>query len=554
MTSKGGKKRKRSEKSDSSTTTTAVVEETKQWPTTRALNKRYLTLLQRIFHPTKPTPKPAEDAKVTTTGDEESKTPSLSSSSSLGRKAKRRKKNADEDAAKAKNTKKNKDKRKKRKKRKKKQKTKNQILWRNMQYAKYLELQVSCLTDPKFAAAAATSPGEKKSTLDALDETAESWTKEQEENFFRALIVHGMPVDEEGEYDWMTVKILAQLHDKTDEMIGNHYLDFLHRCRKGVSAKKWGNQIDDDTFRLYVKALQRVILFNDLRIQIFGVSRTKTEECLAQGLLPECPKKSKASKMPDWWIAGPHDKALLEGIDMYGFGMWEDICSDPSLPFYAIAQEKKKAMSSAEKDGDEDSSDEDDSHKEWKEGLVKNALTGNFPEEAHMLYLFNPNREGRGRNTRALDFPHDLVCAARIDYVVKYLKKHNSKKKKKKTAKRRKRSDSNGGGSSGPKKKKAKASNGKKGKNAARSFYAVSLDEDGNVSFPIKIGDVLFVHSLGEVDPSKPLFHAKRYIWPNGFKSTRTYASTLDPTKKCMYTSVIRVAADGKSPGVCGDS
>eukprot|EP01092_Planopodium_desertum_P006439 TRINITY_DN26811_c0_g1_i1.p1 TRINITY_DN26811_c0_g1~~TRINITY_DN26811_c0_g1_i1.p1 ORF type:complete len:312 (+),score=54.83 TRINITY_DN26811_c0_g1_i1:628-1563(+) len=65
----------------------------------------------------------------------------------------------------------------------------------------------------------------------------------------------------------------------------------------------------------------------------------------------------------------------------------------------------------------------------------------------------------------------------------------------------------------------------------------VPRDEEGNLIFPIKLG-VLIVESLGEVS-DKAGYHNKKYIWPVGFRSKRTYASMKDPDKKVLYTSEI---------------
>jgi len=45
--------------------------------------------------------------------------------------------------------------------------------------------------------------------------------------------------------------------------------------------------------------------------------------------------------------------------------------------------------------------------------------------------------------------------------------------------------------------------------------------------------------SLGKVVTDRKKFHAKRYIWPVGFKSTRQYPSMADPTVRVLYTSEI---------------
>jgi len=56
---------------------------------------------------------------------------------------------------------------------------------------------------------------------------------------------------------------------------------------------------------------------------------------------------------------------------------------------------------------------------------------------------------------------------------------------------------------------------------------------------PITIG-VLHVHALGRVIWRNPAFHNDRYIWPVGFRSSRSYSSVIDPYAKCLYHCEIR--------------
>ena len=57
----------------------------------------------------------------------------------------------------------------------------------------------------------------------------------------------------------------------------------------------------------------------------------------------------------------------------------------------------------------------------------------------------------------------------------------------------------------------------------------------------------LTIENLGTVVYDRPKFHAKRYIWPVGFKSSRMYASITTLDQRCLYTS--EIVDRGEEPG-----
>jgi len=71
------------------------------------------------------------------------------------------------------------------------------------------------------------------------------------------------------------------------------------------------------------------------------------------------------------------------------------------------------------------------------------------------------------------------------------------------------------------------------------------MDKDGKPIMPIQLRG-LTILSLGSVVYDKPNFHAKRYIWPVGFKSSRIYSSMTELNKRCLYTS--HIVSNGDSP------
>ncbi|XP_048747050.2 transforming growth factor beta regulator 1-like isoform X2 [Ostrea edulis] len=72
----------------------------------------------------------------------------------------------------------------------------------------------------------------------------------------------------------------------------------------------------------------------------------------------------------------------------------------------------------------------------------------------------------------------------------------------------------------------------------------LQLDSMGRPIFPLVMGD-LTLHSLGEVVVDRPSFHSVQCIFPEGFCTTRYYASTVLPDKKCLYTCKISSSIKG---------
>lgn len=66
----------------------------------------------------------------------------------------------------------------------------------------------------------------------------------------------------------------------------------------------------------------------------------------------------------------------------------------------------------------------------------------------------------------------------------------------------------------------------------------VKRSPDGKVEMPIQFVS-LTVTSLGEIVYSAEKFHSRRYIFPLGYTSKRSYYSLKDPTKRCEYTQEV---------------
>lgn len=65
-----------------------------------------------------------------------------------------------------------------------------------------------------------------------------------------------------------------------------------------------------------------------------------------------------------------------------------------------------------------------------------------------------------------------------------------------------------------------------------KKYTPVPMDDEGKKPIlPIQLRG-LTIHNLGNIAADKPKFHAKRYIWPVGFKSGRIYSSMTELNKK----------------------
>ncbi|KAF9994571.1 hypothetical protein BGZ80_000565 [Entomortierella chlamydospora] len=78
-----------------------------------------------------------------------------------------------------------------------------------------------------------------------------------------------------------------------------------------------------------------------------------------------------------------------------------------------------------------------------------------------------------------------------------------------------------------------------------RKVQAIDRDERGNVKLPVTVG-IITIMSLGRVVYDREAFHNERYIWPVGYKMSRSYNSMIDPQQQTTYTC--SVIDDGEAP------
>lgn len=72
-----------------------------------------------------------------------------------------------------------------------------------------------------------------------------------------------------------------------------------------------------------------------------------------------------------------------------------------------------------------------------------------------------------------------------------------------------------------------------------RKAQSVPLDADGRPILPVTCG-IVTVHDLGTIIADRQAYHNKRYIWPVGFHSSRTYLSSTSPEATVVYHSLIK--------------
>ncbi|KAG0328242.1 hypothetical protein BGZ99_005760 [Dissophora globulifera] len=78
-----------------------------------------------------------------------------------------------------------------------------------------------------------------------------------------------------------------------------------------------------------------------------------------------------------------------------------------------------------------------------------------------------------------------------------------------------------------------------------RRVQAIERDEARNVKLPVTVG-IITIMSLGYVVFDREAFHNERYIWPVGYKMSRSYNSMIDPQQQTTYTC--SVVDDGEAP------
>jgi len=311
---------------------------------------------------------------------------------------------------------------------------------------------------------------------------------------------------------------------------------------------------------------------------LFGTLRKKVLACSEEELSDKLKYVSlKGSGLPIWWKPIVHDKALLRGVARHGYGKWEEMCSDPTLPFRDLAFERMKSPSSTpvepvhttEPSKDDEDSEGGETCKDTDDAKeIKNETDKSTSPKS------KKGKKPPGKFSMVLDMPKDKVLLKRLQYLIKTVMDSSSRKlltsqlplvsntsklkqttlpfvaggssllsneeelddfqnSKQQPKAKRKHDSGNETEKKERKRRKINPETRSTGTGRGRKFE-VKRDEDGNVVLPLKLG-VLTVENLGRVIFDNLNFHSEKYIWPLGYKSSREYTSTKDISQKCKY-------------------
>lgn len=152
----------------------------------------------------------------------------------------------------------------------------------------------------------------KESSKDRAEQRqtiAKRWTKREEADFFRVVSSYGVIyMRKSKKYDWSKFKQLAKLDKKSDDELTEYYKHFVM-----MSKKQTGINIDESSYDTSIehvneekarRTLERLELLSRIREEI--LTHPKLDERLQVCVT--------SADMPEWWIAGKHDKELLVGV------------------------------------------------------------------------------------------------------------------------------------------------------------------------------------------------------------------------------------------------
>lgn len=138
---------------------------------------------------------------------------------------------------------------------------------------------------------------------------AKKWTRREEADFFRIVSSYGVNYYRKKKaYDWIKFKQLAKLDKKSDDDLTEYYKSFVVMCKKQTGLKTedefYDTSIEHISEEKARRTLERLELLSRIREEI--VTHPKLDERLKVCVT--------SADMPDWWIAGKHDKDLLLGV------------------------------------------------------------------------------------------------------------------------------------------------------------------------------------------------------------------------------------------------
>lgn len=181
----------------------------------------------------------------------------------------------------------------------------------------------------------------KESSKDRAEQRqtiAKRWTKREEADFFRVVSSYGVIyMRKSKKYDWSKFKQLAKLDKKSDDELTEYYKHFVM-----MSKKQTGINIDESSYDTSIehvneekarRTLERLELLSRIREEI--LTHPKLDERLQVCVT--------SADMPEWWIAGKHDKELLVGVgkwvNLYSFFLEFDKQSNQSKIVFSNLQD-----------------------------------------------------------------------------------------------------------------------------------------------------------------------------------------------------------------------
>jgi SNF2 family DNA or RNA helicase len=370
----------------------------------------------------------------------------------------------------------------------------------------------------------------------------EDWSKRESLDYYRVIATHGVPLNTKGESDFEFIKSKAKLSQKSTDLIQQFHTNLMFELNRLGELKKEGKLEEklkpfNYTPAQAFKAVERIKLFETLRTQVLNSSDAELSKKIA--LVSN--DRSSRSELPVWWVPVDHDIALMKAFDKHGIFKWDAILADPAFPFRKISQEKQKEIKESKTKPKEE--------KVEKEKIIK--AEGDDEEDDDMYDEDDAKADGakRKKDTRGkkakkkatlssqLELPRDSVFLARINFLISVINDtHDTFTSE---------DDDYGDNlvdSAGRKRKAGSIQSNVNDFNAKRKKnIEIKRNENGEIQFPLSIGGVLAIESLGTIVPCEMSqnFHNDKYIWPVGFKSVREYISTVDTSVRTKYTCEI---------------
>uniref|UniRef100_A0A6P7GKH5 Chromodomain-helicase-DNA-binding protein 6 isoform X2 n=1 Tax=Diabrotica virgifera virgifera TaxID=50390 RepID=A0A6P7GKH5_DIAVI len=193
------------------------------------------------------------------------------------------------------------------------------------------------------------------------------WTKREEADFFRVVSSYGVIYyRKKKSYDWIKFKQLAKLEKKSDEELTEYYKHFVMMCKKqtgmNIEDSNYDNTIEHISEEKARRTLERLELLSRIREEI--LTHPKLDERLRVCIT--------SADMPEWWIAGKHDKDLLLGVAKHGLGRTDYyLLNDPDLSFHEVLRKKVRSDNTDNKEAIKLESHEDILKFDKDEILVK---------------------------------------------------------------------------------------------------------------------------------------------------------------------------------------